>query len=75
MQQQARGYLKMARRQLWELFTPGSAQNRKGQELVEYALLAGFIAVSVAATIPYQITTPLSTIFNRIHMHLLANGG
>jgi Flp pilus assembly pilin Flp len=57
------------------LFTPGSAQNRKGQELVEYALLAGFIAVSVAATIPYQITTPLSTIFNRIHMHLLANGG
>lgn len=75
MRQQATGYLKLAKHQLWALFTPGSAQNRKGQELVEYALLAGFIAVSVAATIPYQITTPLSTIFSRIQAHLLANGG
>lgn len=75
MRQQATSYLKLAKHQIWALFTPGSAQNRRGQELVEYALLAGFIVVSVAATVPYQITAPLSTIFNRIHTHLLANGG
>lgn len=75
MRQQAAGYLKMARHQLWALFTPGSAQNRKGQELVEYALLVGFIAVSVAATIPYQVSTPLSTIFSKIQAHLQLHGG
>ena len=75
MRQRARGYFAIARQQLRELFTPGSAQSRKGQELVEYALMVGFIAVSVAATIPYQVTTPLSTIFSKIQMHLNTHGG
>ncbi|MBI4891448.1 MAG: hypothetical protein HY821_12550 [Acidobacteria bacterium] len=56
------------------LFTKGSPQNTKAQELVEFALLVGFIAVSVAATIPYQITTPISNIFSKIQGHLIRNG-
>lgn len=57
------------------LFLPGSKQNNEAQELVEYALLVGFIAVSIAATVPYQVTAPLSTIFNKIHIHLQSQGG
>ncbi len=56
------------------LFTKGSPENTKAQELVEFALLAGFIAVSVAATIPYSITGPLSNIFSKIQEHLIRNG-
>jgi len=37
----------------------------RGQDLVEYALLAGFIAVAVAATFP-PLTVPISTIFSRM---------
>lgn len=75
MRQQAESYFRIAKRQIVELFIPGSAQNKKAQELVEYALLAGFIAVSVAATIPFQVTTPLSTIFSKIKVHLVTHGG
>ena len=51
---------------LLELFTPGSKRGREAQELVEYALLVGFIVVSVAAVVPYQLTGPIANIFNKI---------
>jgi Flp pilus assembly pilin Flp len=69
------GYCVIARSQLRELFIPGSARNRNGQELVEYALMVGFIAVSVAATVPYQVTTPVSAIFSKIKGYLVLHGG
>ncbi len=75
MRHEARGYFEVVRQQLRELFTPGSAQNRRGQELVEYALLLGFVAVAIAATVPYQVTAPLSTIFSKIQVHLNTHGG
>ncbi len=37
----------------------------KGQDLVEYALLAGFITVAVAATFP-PVSGGISTIFSRV---------
>lgn len=37
----------------------------KGQDLVEYALLAGFITVAVGAGFP-PVTSNISTIFSRI---------
>ena len=40
-------------------------QDGKGQDLVEYALLAGFIAVAAGALLP-PIADSISTIFSRM---------
>ena len=37
----------------------------RGQDLIEYALLAGFIAVAAGALLP-GISTSISTIFSRM---------
>ncbi len=39
--------------------------DERGQDMVEYALLAGFIAVAAGATLP-GISTSLSTIFSKM---------
>ncbi|WP_321470973.1 hypothetical protein [uncultured Paludibaculum sp.] len=59
-----------------ELLHPASVRGCKGQDLIEYALLAGFVAVAVAAIVPYQVTGPISGIFNKIHYYMktYANG-
>lgn len=41
------------------------AQEEEGQDLVEYALLAGFVAVAAGALLP-AISTSISTIFSRM---------
>ena len=41
------------------------AEDAKGQDLVEYALLAGFVAVAAGALLP-AISTSISTIFSRM---------
>ncbi len=41
------------------------ARDNRGQDLVEYALLAGFIAVAAGALLP-GISTSISTIFSRM---------
>ncbi len=43
-----------------------------GQDLVEYALLAGFITVTVAATFP-PASNSISTIFSRVGSLLAAS--
>jgi pilus assembly protein Flp/PilA len=40
-------------------------KDRKGQDMVEYALLAGFIAVDAGALLP-GISDSISTIFSRM---------
>jgi pilus assembly protein Flp/PilA len=40
-------------------------KDRKGQDMVEYALLAGFIAVAAGALVP-GISTSIRTIFSRM---------
>ena len=40
-------------------------RDKEGQDLVEYALLAGFIAVAAGALLP-GISTSISTIFSKI---------
>ena len=65
------------REALWmALLHPRSKRGISGQEMVEYALLAGFIVVSVAAVVPYQVTTPISSIFHKVQTFLTgwANG-
>jgi pilus assembly protein Flp/PilA len=39
--------------------------NDEGQDMVEYALLAGFVAVAAGALLP-AISTSISTIFSRM---------
>ena len=41
------------------------ASNRKGQDLVEYALMAGLVAVGVGASVP-TVATSISTIFSQV---------
>lgn len=58
------------RRELTRLFGAGRRSNC-GQDLVEYALIVGFIAVACAALIPYTATTSMREIYNRIAEILL----
>ena len=43
----------------------GSWQETAGQDLVEYALMAGFVAVAAGALFP-PVATSISTIFSKI---------
>ncbi len=49
-------------------------RNRRGQDLVEYALLAGFVAVAAGVFIP-DVSSSLMLIYSRLASRLvLANG-
>jgi pilus assembly protein Flp/PilA len=47
------------------IFLSNLARDERGQDMVEYALLAGFIAVAAGATLP-GISTSISTIFSKM---------
>ena len=40
-----------------------------GQDLIEYALMAGFVAVSAAATAP-NVAENISTVFSKVNSRL-----
>lgn len=46
-------------------------QDEEGQDIIEYGLLAAFIAI-VAAVLLFQFSTPLSAIYQRILDYLNA---
>ena len=48
-----------------QMFLANLIRDRKGQDMVEYGLLAGFIAVAAGALLP-GISTSISTIFSRM---------
>ena len=52
----------------------GFWRETRGQDLVEYALMAGFVAVAAGATMP-PVATKVSTIFSKISSVLTAGGG
>ncbi len=41
------------------------AKDRSGQDLIEYALMAGFVAVAAGAIMP-GVATSISTIFSKV---------
>ena len=41
-------------------------RNRSGQDMIEYALMAAFLAVAVAAFFPTSIAPNVSSVFSRI---------
>jgi len=47
---------------LWRLL---AWKDTRGQDLIEYALMAGFVAVAAGATIP-PVANNISTIFSKI---------
>ena len=47
------------------LWTTRLARNVQGQDLIEYAMMAGFVAVAAAALMP-NINTSLSTVFSKV---------
>jgi pilus assembly protein Flp/PilA len=49
-------------------------RDTRGQDLVEYALLAGFIAVAAGVFIP-DVTDAMSTIYSRVASKLVDAGG
>jgi pilus assembly protein Flp/PilA len=49
----------------------GLIDDKEGQDLVEYALLAGFVAVAAGALLP-AISSSISTIFSRMGSVLTA---
>lgn len=51
-------------------------KDTRGQDLIEYALMAGFVAVAAGAIMP-GVSTQISTIFGKIEAHLTnaASGG
>ena len=48
--------------------------DEQGQDLIEYALMAGFVAVAAGAVMP-SVSTSISTIFSKIGSVLVASGG
>jgi len=47
------------------LFLIRAWRNQQGQDLIEYALMAGFVAVAAGAVMP-NVGSSISTIFSKI---------
>lgn len=62
------------RRRFSQLLMWSSRTGCQGQDLIEYALMAGFLAVAVAAFIPYSVTGPISNIFGKLGNYLVTKG-
>ena len=63
--------MKMLVRQLWR---PVIWRDCRGQDMVEYALLAGFIAVAVGAMSP-SLANGMSEIYSHVASKLVEAGG
>jgi len=49
-------------------------RDRRGQDLIEYALMAGFVAVAAGAIMP-DVSSSISTIFSQVGSVMDAAGG
>jgi len=50
----------------FQRFLIGASNDEQGQDLVEYALLTGFMVVAVWALFPAEIVPSISGIFSRL---------
>ncbi|MBV8828191.1 MAG: hypothetical protein JO108_03080 [Acidobacteriaceae bacterium] len=48
-------------------------KDRRGQDLIEYALMAGFVAVTAGAIMP-GVSTSISTVFHHVSSVMTAAG-
>ena len=56
------------------MFVKWMIRDTRGQDLVEYALLAGFIAVAAGALLP-TVASSISNIFSKLEAALVSAGG
>jgi len=56
--------------QYWLLRAQLLKNDVRGQDLVEYALMAGFVAVAAGAIFPTTLAPGISTIFSKINSTL-----
>lgn len=49
-------------------------KDTRGQDLIEYALMAGFVAVAAGAIMP-GVSTSISTIFSKVRSALESGAG
>jgi pilus assembly protein Flp/PilA len=56
--------------QYWLLRAELLKKDVRGQDLIEYALMAGFVAVAAGAIFPSTVLPGVSTIFSRINSTL-----
>lgn len=56
--------------QYWLLKAELLKKDRRGQDLVEYALMAGFVAVAAGAVFPTTVAPNISMIFSKINSTL-----
>ncbi len=47
-------------------------KDRRGQDLIEYALMAGFVAIAAGAVMP-KISNTISSIFSKVGSTLTTN--
>lgn len=57
---------------MWSSVFRALWKDRRGQDLIEYAMLAGFIAVAVAAFFPQDIAPSISRILSKVSSQLNA---
>jgi len=48
--------------------------NRRGQDLIEYALIGGFVAVAAGAIFPPLLIPGVSTIFSKLSIYFQQAG-
>ena len=48
--------------------------NRRGQDLIEYALIGGFVAVAAGAIFPPLLIPGVSTIFSKLTVYFIQAG-
>jgi Flp pilus assembly pilin Flp len=53
----------------WKVATLRFLGNRVGQDLIEYALVAGFVAVAAAAIFPTTLMPDVSMIFSKLDVY------
>jgi hypothetical protein len=59
-------YTLLARVELLRTAAASLGRDKRGQDLIEYALLAGFVAVAAGAIFPTTLSPNISRIFSKI---------
>ena len=58
----------------WERLIKNFWLDRRGQDLIEYAMLAAFLAVAVGPVFPSDIAPNISKVFSRVTSMMNASG-
>jgi len=58
----------------WSLLISRFCRDRRGQDLIEYAMLAAFLAVAVGAVFPTDIAPNISTVMSKVTSMMDSSG-